>query len=350
MKNWISRLFGLGNDKEAADDAANAAMAELARVRVPEGEPKPVPSAEVMRTLRLHHASDVNALFYRWLIGQHEQTPLPSSNFEKQVLDALEALVKSELGGANLVPRVPAVIPQLLRSMRDETTSALDLAKQISHDIVLVAEVIHEANSPFYHPAKPIHNIENAVMVLGQNGLRLVIARVAFRPIINMQAGRFAQMVAPKIWAQSEKCADACKILAGPMRADPFIAFLAGLIQNVGMIVAFRVIDRGYQGKLLPDSDHFCYAFFRLSRMLSSRIAQAWDFPPQVIAGLQNLATGEWANHAMEEVLFVSDQMGKLRLLVDQRILQEDEHFTTNGMSPEALEYFHKMRFLATAA
>ncbi len=116
------------------------------------------------------------------------------------------------------------------------------------------------------------------------------------------------------------------------------------------MIVAFRVIDRGYQGKLLPDSDHFCYAFFRLSRMLSSRIAKAWDFPPQVIEGLQNLATGEWANHAMEEVLFVSDQMGKLRLLVDQRILQEDEHFTTNGMSPEALEYFHKMRFLADAA
>ena len=119
------------------------------RTRVPEGEPKPVPSAEVMRTLRLHHASDVNALFYRWLIGQHEQTPLPSSNFEKQVLDALEALVRSDMGGANLVPRVPAVIPQLLKSLRDESTSALDLARQISHDIVLVAEVIHEATARF---------------------------------------------------------------------------------------------------------------------------------------------------------------------------------------------------------
>lgn len=344
MKNWISRLFGKG---EETSPVVSAPPSQL--VRTPEGAPKPVPSAEVMRTLRLHHASDVNALFYRWLIGQHQQTPLPSSEFEKKVLAALEALVKSESGGANLVPRVPAVIPQLLKSLRDENASAIDLARQISHDIVLVAEVIHEANSPFYHPAKPIHNIENAVMLLGQNGLRLVIARVAFRPIINMQTGYFAKLVAPKIWAQSEKCADACKILAGPMKADPFIAFLAGLIQNVGMIVAFRVIDHGYQGKVLPDSDHFCYAFFRLTRLLSARIAQAWDFPPQVIQGLEKLATGEWTAHAMEEVLFMSDQMGKLRILVDQQVLQEDEHFTINGLSPEAQAYFHQMRLLAAA-
>ncbi len=349
MKNWISRLFGKGEEAAPVAVVPSTTPAAPAKVRTPEGEPKPVPSAEVMRTLRLHHASDVNALFYRWLIGQHQQTPLPSSEFEKKVLQALETLTKSESGGANLVPRVPAVIPQLLKSLRDESSSALDLARQISHDIVLVAEVIHEANSSFYHPAKPIHNIENAVMLLGQNGLRLVIARVAFRPLINMQSGHFAKVVAPKIWAQSEKCADACKILSGPMKADPFIAYLAGLIQNVGMIVAFRMIDHGYQGKMLPDSDHFCYSFFRLTRLLSARIAQAWDFPPQVIQGLEKLALGEWTAHAMEEVLFMSDQMGKLRILVDQQVLQEEEHFTINGLSPEAEAYFHQMRFLAAA-
>lgn len=341
MKNWISRLFG-GAEQKPEPVASPAPGAKKPRPR--EGEPKPVPSAEVAHTLRIHHAADVNTLFFRWMIEQHEKTPLQASEFEKKVLEALDALSKSEMGGANLVPRVPAVIPQLLKSLRDENISALDLARQISHDIVLVAEVIHEANSPFYRPAKPIHNIENAVMVLGQNGLRLVIARVAFRPLISMQTGRYAKMVAPKIWAQSEKCAEACKILAHTMRADPFLAFLAGLIQNVGIIVAFRLIDRGYQGNVLPDSDHFCHAFQRFSRLLSARIAEQWEFPEQVSTALTRLAHGEWSGLPLEHVLFLSDQMGKLRLLVEHKLLQEDEYFTTNGMTAREIECFEKLK------
>lgn len=332
IKSWISRTFG--RTEESSPDVV---------VRKPEPSPISGHSVAVAQTLRVHHAADINTLFYRWLIGQNEQTPQPSSPLEKQMLDALDILSTSEMGGANLVPRVPAVIPQLLKSLRDETISALDLARQISHDIVLVAEVIHEANSPFYRPAKPIHNIENAVMVLGQNGLRLVIARVAFRPLMNAQTGHFAKLAAPKIWSQSEICAEACKMLAGPQRADPFLAFLAGLIQNVGMIVAFRLIDRGYQGKILPDSDHFCHAFYRLSRTISARISRQWEFPVQVEQSLTQLAQGEWGRQPLSEVLFMSDQIGKLRLLINSRIIQEDEYFTTNGMSPAALACLHTL-------
>jgi HDOD domain len=173
--------------------------------------------------------------------------------------------------------------------------------------------------------------------------LRLVIARVAFRPLMNTQTGYFAKMVAPKIWAQSEICAQACKVLAGPLRADPFLAFLAGLIQNVGMIVAFRLIDRAYQGKIMPDSDHFCHAFYRLSRSISARISQQWEFPEQVGQALEHLSRGEWDSRHLSEVLFISDQIGKLRLLIDHHIIEEDEYFTTNGMSPAALDCLHAL-------
>jgi HD-like signal output (HDOD) protein len=343
MSNWISRLFGLSKDKPAPPE-------RLIDVPVSSGiEVVDVPQ-DGSETLRLKHIADVNSLFYRWLIGQGALTQTTPNHLEKMLLETLDTLSKSELGGANLVPRVPAVIPQLLKSLRDENMSAAALSRQIAHDVLLVAEVIHDANSPYYHPAQPIHNIENAVILLGQNGLRLVIARVAFRPIINMQSGRFTKVVAPHIWSQSEKCADTCKMLAGEMRADAFEAFLAGLMQNVGMIVAFRMIDRSYEGPQLPDSDRFCFAFNQIARLLSARIAKHWDFPDNVVAALENLgkeAEVETNRTPLGRVLSMSDQISKIRMLVDAKQLQEDEYFAIGGMSPSALRCFQQLKVAA---
>lgn len=59
-------------------------------------------------------------------------------------------------------------------------------------------------------------------MLLGQNGMRMLLARVAFRPIIGVGNGRHARRVAPVIWRQSETCALAASLLAPSMRANGF--------------------------------------------------------------------------------------------------------------------------------
>ena len=328
MNNWLTRLFG--KSEEMQEEVAVSAQEAVVEEEI-----------DPQLALNLMHSSDVNNLFYRWLIGQSEQSarpPVPEILGQK-ILQALEMTIKSEGGGGNLVPRVPAVIPQLLRSLRDENMSAGALSRQIAHDVVLVAEVIHEANSPFYRPAKPIHSLENAVLLLGQNGLRLLIARVAFRPIINLQVGHFTKQVAPHIWMQAELCADACNFLGPEMQADPFESFLSGLMQNVGTIVAFRMIDRGYTGKYLPDSDVYCFAFNQAVRHLSASIARAWDFPHNVVEAIEHLGELEHpvSQSALGRVLQMSDQISKLRILVDHGLLEEDEYFAKLGLNKQAL-------------
>lgn len=335
MNNWLTRLFGKSEPKHET----SAALEEQLETAV-EADFDPDAS------LRVIHAADINKQFYRWLIGQQGQTEQPVSILDKKILQALEQVANSDAGGANLVPRVPAVIPQLLRSLRDEKMSAGELSRQIAHDVVLVAEVIHEANSPFYRPAKPIHSLENAVLVLGHNGLRLLIAKVAFRPIINLQAGHFTKRVAPQVWAQAELCADACNLLGNEYKADPFESFLAGLMQNVGMIVAFRIIDRGYNGAHLPDSDAYCVAFTQAVRLLSSRIAKAWEFPSNVIEVIEHLGDHDhpMSKSGLGQVLHVSDQVSKIRILVDHEQLEEDEYFARMGLSKNALRCLEMLK------
>jgi HD-like signal output (HDOD) protein len=233
------------------------------------------------------------------------------------------------------------VIPQLLRSLRDDSISGAELSRQLAQDVVLVAEVIREANSPYYRPSAPVRTIEGAIMLLGQNGMRMLLARVAFRPIISNQSGRFAVQVAPHVWRQSETCALAASMLAPAMRANPFEAYLAGLLHHVGLIVAFRLIDQIYTGAALPRSDRFCAALLANARLLSARIAALWEFPVTVSIAIEQ--AGLPGAPPLAQVLALADRIGALRMLVDAGQLAADDPRVLRGLDPAAAACFEKL-------
>ncbi|KQQ86375.1 hypothetical protein ASF77_20585 [Massilia sp. Leaf139] len=251
---------------------------------------------------------------------------------ERLILDELARLAVAPERAAALVPRVPAVIPALLRSLRDEGVSNADLSRVVAQDVVLVAEVVREANSPFYRPPSPVRNIEGALMLLGQNGLRMLLARVAFRPVIGMQSGRFAKRVAPQVWAQSEKCALAAATLAPHAGAQPFEAYLAGLVGNVGLVVAFRVVDQVYDEDLLPRSDAFRTALFAHARRLAAGIAREWALPEAAAGAIAD--AGQLDAGALAQVLDNADLLAKLRLLVDAGALAFDDPLVGRIVTP----------------
>ncbi|MCG2584579.1 HDOD domain-containing protein [Massilia sp. TS11] len=327
MIGWLSRLFGGGSPETPA--AAPSAAAAPA----PTEPPASVPTATSM-------VADVDNLYYRWLVqGQHGRA---NHDAARIILDELVRVAKTPTAGAELVPRVPAVIPQLLRSLRDESQSGADIARLIAQDVVLVAEVIREANSPFYRSTTPIKTLDGAVMLLGQNGLRMLLARVAFRPIINMQTGHFVKRVAPTVWGHAEKCAQAASLLAPGAQAPVFEAYLAGLMQSVGMIVAFRVIDQVHHDEVLPQSDAFCKGLAKAGHYLSARIARLWDFPPSVAEAIRTMHEAQ--AEALGQVLGLADKLAKLRLLVDAGHVPADDPFITQGLDRATQRIFDKLQ------
>jgi len=295
MKNWFARLFGSARGGAPAPQDLPAQPAGPGAVAIP-------PRSE-------DAAPDLDLAFYRWLAGPCSAAGVAGGAL---LIDELTRLAGQPEAAAGLVPRVPAVIPQLLRSLRDEASSAAGLARQLSQDAVLVAEVIREVNSPYYRPATPVRNIEGALLLLGQNGLRMLLARVAFRPVISMQPGQLARQLAPTLWNQSEKCALAASLLAPSHDADPFEAYLAGLMHNIGLVVALRVADQALPGAL-PDDDAFAAALLGAARLLSSRIAAEWDLPPAVACAIAQPDGGL----PLARALAAGDRLAKLRLLAD---------------------------------
>jgi HD-like signal output (HDOD) protein len=289
-------------------------------------------------------AAAIDAVYYRWLAAAGSQRA--PAQAEKLILDELTRLAQAPVAGAALVPRVPAIIAQLMRTLRDENMNATELSRQLAQDVVLVAEVYRESNRPCYRPryhsGPPIDSIEGAIMLLGQNGMRMLLARVAFRPIVSMQSGRLATRTAPLIWRQSVKCALAASLLAPAMRANAFDAYLAGLMGNVGLVVAFRLIDQMYPEDALPQSDEFIAGLFAQAQTLSARIAELWEFPDAVTSAIEY--AGQPGSSPLALAMATSDRVSKLRMLVDALQFTSDDPFVVDGLGKAALACFDKLQ------
>jgi HD-like signal output (HDOD) protein len=193
----------------------------------------------------------------------------------------------------------------------------------MTRDAVLVAELIREANSPFYRQAKPVRTVDAAILVLGQNGLRMLLARVAFRPIMGASSGPCARVAAPRLWLHAERCARASALLAPRLGADPFEAYLAGLMIDVGPIVAFRLIDQLQEHGPAPDEPALVSGILAGARQLSARIALYWALPPPIGAAI--LCAGDSHAQPLARALDQADALARLRLLLDGGALASDD-------------------------
>ncbi|MGF6273123.1 HD-like signal output (HDOD) protein [Massilia sp. UYP11] len=307
MKNWIGRLLG-GSEKETPAAPSVGATATIEH-------------DEDM-------ANDVDGTYYRWLSASSGFNARPDQ--EAQILEEVRLLANDPVCASGLVPRIPELVSQLLTALSDENISTTALSAQVGRDLVLVAEVIREANSAYYRPMTPIETLEGAVTMLGLNGLRMLLARIAFRPLVRVKVQGVARQVAPNVWKHSERCAFAASVMAPGLAAGVFESYLAGLMQNLGLQVAFQVADRICEGRV-PGSSEFGVELFAVSRRLSSVIANHWDFPSEVVEAIEQ--AGEPDGSHLAQALAQGDRIAKLRLLLDAEVIEEDDVLITRGLN-----------------
>jgi HD-like signal output (HDOD) protein len=350
MFQWLQRMFSAparrGERQEAVAPALPEALAPVTPPAVPVA-PAPAQRAAVSFD-QLDH---VNGLYQRWLFDIEGEPGLDTNEVEDQVLGALGAILSSQQSGAALVRRMPGMIPQLLQSLRSDSFSGARLSRTISSDVVLVAAVIRLANSSLTGTGNAITSVEHAVMLIGQEGLRHLITSVAFRPIIDINSGHFTRSLAPRIWDHSERCAVANRALAEAMGVDPFEAFLAGLVHNVGLIVALRIMDQASKGDKHLGSEIFCARLIRDTRVLTCSIGREWHFPEnvtQAIAEQAGMKKGAIIS-PLGRLLTLTDYLGKVRILVENDRAAAGDPALFGGLPPQATEAWRALAQMAAA-
>ncbi len=216
---------------------------------------------------------------------------------QKLVVDVVKTTLSNPDQRTAVVPQLPAIIPRLMRSLRDPESSIKDYVNIIDKDPSLSASVLRLANSAYFNQSgNRIASIERAVVKLGVDGLRSVLSAAVMQPIIQRNSPYFNHF-GHKLWQHSLCCAVTCELLAKRRGLEPFKVYLLGLAHDIGKITIFSELCKQFQLNS-PEDKPGCQVFVPLIRefslQLSSWIARDWDLPMDVCTALdQQLALGQ---------------------------------------------------------
>lgn len=198
------------------------------------------------------------------------------------------------------LPRRPLLLPQLLRALNDPESTREGLSAIILQDPVLAADVLRTANSPFYRIARePVDSLDRAIVLLGFEGLKSVVAASIMQPVFRAAKGQF-DAFAPTLWELAMRTATAAGIYAARTRtADPPTAQLLGLLSALGPLAVFRATGEAYKehAQLVPRAEVHVRLIETHADATSSAIASHWQLPETFVLALyESHGTGHLQN------------------------------------------------------
>ncbi|WP_034641867.1 HDOD domain-containing protein [Chitinilyticum aquatile] len=182
------------------------------------------------------------------------------------------------------LPSVPKVVQELIASFDKAEADIDEISRKVSHDQVITAKVLRMANSAKFSGGNPVRTIDDAVVRLGFDALRvLVIASgISSMQVPNDTFNRQA------FWRHSFEIANTCKWLAKYAGLDGNQAYTCGLLSNIGELlihVAFpgqalkidRLVENG--------GDRIQLESMELGLDLTQvgeELARRWQFPADI--------------------------------------------------------------------
>ena len=286
---------------------------------VPEVSAVPAPAAPAAtpQPPTAPSVEQINEDFHRLVLGLPPTRGDEPSVVEQAMLRRLDLL--SARFDLRSLPRLPTVLPQLLRTLKSDEAAGGELAKLVGRDPLMVGEVMRATSTVFYRSAQPISSLQQAVVLLGQDGLRRVITQHVMKPILRTNAGTMGHAAGERLWSHAERCAHMCAWLGRYTGCDPFEAYLAGIVRHAGTGAMVRLLDQLMAGKTPPPlSSGFVRSCSRLANRLSLQAARQWELPSRVLQAMTECqAPITPAASALGRALSLADTIASARVLVE---------------------------------
>lgn len=210
--------------------------------------------------------------------------PVASTQFSREKLLQIARSLPADL-------QVLAALGEMLQDINSELD---EVATLLRRDVALAARIVRISNSPMFGGGGGIASIEEAVNRVGFSEILKLVGTAS--------TGRFAERALEHYAISALKLRDnmlygafAAEALARASGADPRVAYTAGLLRPLGMMV----LDRAGRGTLhwaerfdpakFPTYSAWegnCFGIDSLS--VNALILEEWRFPREVIAALRS--------------------------------------------------------------
>lgn len=294
------------------------------RFAAPEGvgtSAGPIDGAQIERVNRL-----VTERLWKlaFAAASHAQLLEPTHN---RIRDSISAALQADALEPKNFPRRPTLLPQLLRAVDDPQFATDRLSRIVAHDPVLTSDVLRLANSSLYRIAPaPIETIQRAIVVLGVDALRGLVANAMLQPVFRATRSNFPRF--PRmLWERTERAAcvaEFCALRIQPQ--DRFEAQLAVLLSALGPLMVYgTTLDVYSRTPQIAPNPTLCVALTAaLGPHVARRIAAHWETSPRLIAAIEKSR-----HESLTIALCTGELLGTLSLLVTQNVITREEAFST---------------------
>lgn len=187
------------------------------------------------------------------------------------------------------LPSVPRVVAQVMSELSKEEPDLRVISAAINTDIGLTTRLLCLANSAQFSLSHQVGSVAEALAVLGLDQVRQLTTAAAvagaFKSVPGMDLTAF--------WRYSLDVAKLARKLARSVRANPSLAFTAGLLHAVGELVMHQGMpdqmrwlnERVEPLAILRDKAEihllgYCY------REAGAGFVRLWDFPAEIVNAL----------------------------------------------------------------
>ena len=226
-------------------------------------------------------------------------------------------------------PRRPMLLPKLMQALNDDDSTRRELVRLILEDPALAGSTLQRANSAAYrYSPEPVDSLDRAVVMLGTDGLRSLLATAILQPVFRQPKGYFDNF-ASITWEHAQRTAAAAEMCARSIgNADPFVAQLISLLGPLARIVLFRLTMETYREHpdLQPRAEVFIRAMQLQGPNVAGFIASTWELSDPSIRALQEqtdmIPPGIMSS--LGQAIYFGELCGALALLAKRGTYSED--------------------------
>ena len=190
------------------------------------------------------------------------------------------------------LPTLPQVAVKLLELTRDPDANLKAIADLVQKDQALATKILRTVNSSYYALAEPCPTIKRALAYLGLNTVKSLALGFSLVDVSRLGADGF-DLVA--YWQRALFSAAAARRFAIVTKScDPDEAFLAGLLQDIGMLAMHAALGEEYHGVLSGCDDHLGLPKVERDALgfthpeVGARLGERWRLPGQIIEPIRH--------------------------------------------------------------
>ena len=204
--------------------------------------------------------------------------------------DLLERIIASPR-----LPSMPAVALEIIALVQDPDVAVDRLAATIANDPALAAKILKTVNSSFYAQARTIASIDQAIVVMGLNSVRILALGFSLTDNLRKDAHDTANFDHNYFWQRSILSATTSRSVAARFSAGQGDeAFLAGLLDQLGVLTMHETIGDAYDragagawgdGAMLIAHEE--EAFDLNHAVVGHALADSWSLPQRLTTCLR---------------------------------------------------------------